>query len=102
MPTTQIVTFSKGNTVFVNADDAVLNLEADVPGTALAAIKDLIFEAENSGDVTVTITASADGTSTTITRNWSDAGWTTYSALASEQATAKAGVEAAGWSVTIS
>ena len=102
MPTTQIVTFSKGNTVFANADNAIQSLEVNIPAAELSAIKSLITEAESAGNLTQQKTLSADCTTATITRNWGDAGWTAYSALASQQASAKAGVEAAGWTVTIS
>ena len=102
----QTVTISHMNngvpTVFTSAASAVEQIDGVAPVSEMNAIRNTLRSSKDSDDLTEDLTSNTQQTVVTITRNWTDAGWSNYSALSSEQATAKSGVEAAGWSVTIS
>ena len=83
---TQSVTYTKAGANFASLDEAYTALNADASGTLADAI------------ALATVTNSTySATSISETRSWNDAAWTAYRAR--DLASAKASLEANGWTV---
>ena len=87
--------------VFDVPNEAMEKLNVDTPVNEMTVIRNVLQSSEAAGDLYQEFTSNDDGTEVTITRQWSDDGWNTYSTLDNQIAVAKSHCESIGWNITL-